>query len=103
MVHGRQVGSLRTTWRASKSGYRRLMAGDATNPTYEEMIIKWHRDDHSYTFDSAVGQVHAKFEHGGGLFFLSLYIGWESERVILEEIRPGGLEPVLLDGLDRGC
>lgn len=103
IAHGRRVGSLRTTWRESTNEYRRLMAEDATNPTYEEMIIKWHRRDHSYTFDSAVGQVHARFDHGGRVFFLSRYIGWESERVRLEEVRPGGLEPVLLDGLDNGC
>lgn len=101
-AHGKNVGSLRTTWSESKNEYRRLVAEDATNPSYEEMIIKWHRNQHSYTFDSAVGQVHAMFEHGGRAFFLSRYIGWESERVLLEEVRPG-LEPVLLDGLDKGC
>ena len=103
-AHGRKVGSLRSTWRKSKNQYSRLMAEDTTNPTYEEMIIKWgDPENHSYRFDSAVGQVHAKFEHGGRFFFLSRYIGWESDLVFLEEVRPGGLEPVLHDGLYHGC
>ena len=103
-AHGRKVGSLRSTWRESKNQYSRLMAEDTTNPTYEEMIIKWgNPENHSYIFDSAVGQVHAKFEYGGRFFFLSRYIGWESDQVFLEEVRPGGLEPVLLDGLYHGC
>lgn len=102
-AHGRKVGSLRSTWRESKNQYSRLMAEDTTNPSYEEMVIKWHQEHHAYTFDSAVGQVHAKFEHGGRVFFLSRYIGWESDKFLLEEVRPGGLDPVLLDGLDHGC
>lgn len=103
-VHGRKVGALRTTWRESADGYLKLMVDDTTNTTYEEMIIKWvDPQNHSYHFDSAVGQVHAKFAHGGRDFFLSRYRGWESELVFLEELRPDGFERVLLDGLDQGC
>ena len=102
-AHGRQVGSLRSTWTASKGGYRRLTVDDATNPTYEEKIIKWVLHHQSYHFDSFVGQVHAMFEHGGRVFFLSRYLGWESEQVLLEEPRADALAAILHDGLDRGC
>lgn len=103
-VHGREVGALRTTWRESADGYVKLTVDGATKPTYEEMITKWvDPQNHSYNFDSAVGQVHAKFTHGGRDFFVTRYRGWESELVFLEELRPDGLERVLLDGLDQGC
>ena len=103
-VHGRKVGSIRSTWRESTNQYSRLMAEDTTNPSYEEMIIKWtDPENQSYRFDSFVGQVHANFAHGRRDFFVTRYRGWESEQVLLEEVRPGGLEPVLLDGLDHGC
>ena len=36
-------------------------------------------------------------------FFVTRYRGWESEAVLLEELLPDRLEPVLLDGLDYGC
>ena len=102
-ARGRNVGSLRSTWSESSDGYR-LLAEKATNPTFEEMILKWvDPENHSYNFDSAVGQVHAKFEQGGRVFFLTRYLGWESERVFLEELRAGGLVRILHDGLDRGC
>ena len=103
-ARGRKVGSLRSTWRESKDQYDRLMAEDTTNPSYEEMIIKWaDPENQPYRFDSFVGQVHAKFAHGGREFFVTRYRGWESEAVVLEELLPDRLEPVLLDGLDDGC
>ena len=100
---GRKVGSFRSVWRETGDGYQ-LVAEDATNPTFEEMITKWvDPDRQSYNFDSAVGQVHAMLDLGERVFYLSRYKGWESELVFVEELRPDRLERVLHDGLDRGC
>lgn len=97
---GRKIGSLRSIWRESADAYE-LLVEKTTDPRSEEIILDMV--GHSYDFDSSVGQVHAKLEHDGRVFFLSRYLGWESELVFLEELLPDRLERVLLDGLDQGC
>ena len=100
---GRKIGSVRSIWQESDGGYR-LMVKKATNPTFEEMITtSVVQERQAFRADSAVGQVHALFSHAGRSFFLSRYLGWESDLVFLEELRATGLEPILVDGLDRGC
>ena len=89
---GRNTGSFRSVWRETGEGYR-LMAESATSPTFDEMITNAvDTGRQSFRFDSAVGQVHAMLDLGGRVFFLSRYLGWESELVFLEELLPDRLE-----------
>ncbi len=100
---GRLVGSVRTIWRASAGSFR-LLDSAASSATYEEMVTKWHDPQrHALSHNSGVGQVHALLAHDSRLFLLVRRVGWESSTVLLQELREGVLETVLIDAFDRGC
>ena len=99
----RPVGAIRSIWIESDGTYH-LRHRATSNPSFEGML-KGHMDPERRAFRarSFVGQIHAASAHAGQLFLLTRIQGWESHLVSLRQLGDGTLDPVLIDGLDRGC
>ena len=94
------VGVARSIWQTA-DGYR-LRHQETTNDAFEGMAV-WFAESPRKRFVAFVGQVHGWFRLGTDAFFLTSYRGWESLKFVVERLRDGALQTVLVSGLDRGC
>ena len=93
--------SLRSIWQQTADEYR-LRHQESTNEAFEEMAVEFAESPRE-RFVAFVGQVRGWFRLGADAFFLTSYRGWESTRFVVERLRDGALQTVLVSGLDRGC
>ena len=97
----RPVGAMRSIWLESEGRYH-LRHRINIHPNVDSLIWKAVSSDASRT-QSFVGQVHALLNHAGYLFLLTRRLGWESDFASLGRLGDGTLDPVLIDGIDKGC
>lgn len=98
-------GAARTTWLSVDQNFVRLHK-DITNGTIESYIERVSSEGSTTKFSffrKFVGRVHALLESEKETIFLTKYMGWESNRSVLERLQDGQLQTLRVDGFDRGC